>query len=164
MKKVENGHFVSVHYTGTLDDGAVFDSSVSRGVPLEVQIGKGQLIKGFENELMDMAVSDKKTFTLSPEEAYGNRDESLTRSFPRQSVPADMNPEVGQTVAMQTAERMQVPAQITAVNEEEITIDLNHPLAGRSLTFEIEVVGISDSPQQKTACGPGCDCPPDCAC
>jgi peptidylprolyl isomerase len=164
MEKVENGHFVNVHYTGTLDDGDVFDSSVERNVPLEVEIGKGQLIKGFEDELMGMAVNEKKTFTLKPEEAYGDYDENLTRSFPRKSLPPEMNPEVDQTVAMQTEDGCTVPAQIIAVDDENITIDLNHPLAGTSLTFEIEVVGISDSPQQKPDCGPACDCSSGCAC
>ena len=158
MKKVENGQFVSVHYTGTLQDGEVFDTSEGRH-PLEVQIGAGQIISGFEKALIGMALDEKKIFTLDPEDAYGQRDDSLTHSFPREDVPAEINPEVGQTVALSSPEGRQVPAIITEVNDEEVVVDLNHPLAGQTLTFDIEVVGISDTATQDPAgCGGGCVC------
>ena len=162
MEKVENGIFVSVDYKGTLENGEVFDTSIGRQ-PLEIQMGAKQLIKGFENELMGMALNEKKVFTLAPEDAYGHRDESLTRSFPRSEVPPEMNPQVGMTIGLTTPEGHQVPAQIVHLDDEKLTMDLNHPLAGESLTFEIEVVGISTTQTQKPmSCGSGCDCSSGC--
>ncbi len=157
MEKVENGLFVQVAYKGTLGDGEVFDSSEGRE-PLEVQMGAGQLITGFEAALMGMAKGDKKTFTLSPEEAYGERSDEHTMDFPASDVPPEMNPQVGQTIALTTPEGQQVPAVITNVDDEKVTVDLNHPLAGESLTFEIEVVGITkEATQQAEGCSPS-DC------
>lgn len=162
MEKVENGIFVSVDYKGTLEDGQVFDSSHGRQ-PLEIQIGAGQLIKGFENELMGMALNGKKVFTLAPKDAYGQRDETLTQSFPRSEVPPGMNPQVGMTIGLTTPEGHQVPARIVHLDDEKLTMDLNHPLAGESLTFEIEVVDISSTPTQTPmSCGSGCDCSSGC--
>jgi peptidylprolyl isomerase len=164
VEKVENGMFVSVDYKGSLGNGEVFDSSYGRQ-PLEIQMGAGQLIKGFENELLGMALNDKKIFTLNPEDAYGKRDENLTQSFARSEVPAEMNPKVGMTVGLHTPEGRQVPARITHVDDDKLTLDLNHPLAGESLTFEIEVVGISNTPTQTPmGCGSGCDCSSGCEC
>ena len=158
MEKVENGLYVSVDYTGTLQNGEVFDSSQG-GQPLEVQMGVGQLIEGFERELMGMSLNDKKTFTLSPEDAYGQRDDSLTREFARSDFPPEIEPKVGMTIALQTPEGREIPAQITHLDDENMSVDLNHPLAGESLTFEIEVVGISRTQTQPHGgCGCGCDC------
>ena len=158
MEKVENGQFVSVHYKGTLQNGEVFDTSDGRH-PLEVQIGEGQIISGFENALMGMSLNEKKVFTLDPEDAYGQKDESLTHSFPRADVPAEINPEVGQTVALCSSDGQQVPALITEMDDEKVVVDLNHPLAGQTLTFDIEVVGISATATQEPAgCGSGCAC------
>ncbi len=158
MEKVENGLYVSVDYKGRLDNGEIFDSSQG-GQPLEVQMGVGQLIEGFERELMGMSLNDKKEFTLKPEEAYGERDESLTRDFARSDFPAEIEPQVGMTIALQTPEGRQMPAQITFLDEKNLSVDLNHPLAGETLTFEIEVVGISEKPtQNRDRCGCGCDC------
>jgi len=161
MKKVENSMFVSVDYKGTLKNGDVFDASHGRQ-PMEVKMGAGQLIAGFENELLGMSMNEKKTFTLDPEDAYGQRDESLMKDFPRADIPPEINPRVGMTVGLRTPEGQQVPVQIVHVDDEKVTLDMNHPLAGESLTFEIEVVGISDAPTQVQAgCGCGCDCSAD---
>ncbi len=154
MEKAADGLFVSVDYTGTFEDGEVFDSSKGRR-PLEVHMGAGQMIAGFEKALQGMALNEKKSFTLSPEEAYGERDESLTREFPAKDVPEGMNPQAGQTVALNTSDGRQIPAQITEVSEESITLDLNHPMAGKTLNFEVQVVNISDTPTQADACS-GC--------
>ena len=162
MEKVENGFFVSVDYKGTLENGQVFDTSQGRQ-PLEIQMGAGQLIEGFETELMGMTLNEKKVFTLAPENAYGQRDESLTQSFPTSEVPSGMNPCVGMTVGLTTPEGRQVPARIVPLDDDKLTMDLNHPLAGESLTFEIEVVGISTTPTQTPmACGSGCNCSSGC--
>ena len=158
MEKVESGHFVSVHYKGTLQNGEVFDTSEGRH-PLEVEMGAGQIIPGFEEALMGMSLNEKKVFTLDPEDAYGQKDESLTHSFPRADVPAEINPEVGQTLALSSPEGRQFPAMITEVDDEKVVVDLNHPLAGETLTFDIKVVGISATATQDPAgCGSGCAC------
>jgi peptidylprolyl isomerase len=162
MKKVKNGLFVQVDYTGSLTNGDVFDTSNGRE-PLEVQMGAGQLIQGFENALIDMSVDEEKKFTLTPEEAYGQRDEKLVRDFPRKDVPPELDPKVGQTVAMTTADGRQIPAHITEVDDQNVTIDMNHPLAGKSLTFDIKVVGITnEATQNSKGCGTGCDCSTGC--
>jgi peptidylprolyl isomerase len=151
MKKVENGHFVKVDYTGTLENGDTFDTS--RGAhPIEVQIGAGGVIKGFQDELMGMAVKETKTFTLTPEEAYGQRREDLEQTFNRSELPEGFDPQVGQVLALQNPQGGQIPATVKHADEEKITVDLNHPLAGKSLTFDIEVVEINDESSQ-----PACD-------
>ncbi|WP_300673537.1 peptidylprolyl isomerase [Desulfoluna sp.] len=165
MDKVKNGLFVQVAYKGTLADGEVFDSSEGRA-PLEIQMGAGQLIPGFEAALMDLSVGDKKTFTLAPEEAYGERSDEHSMDFPAADVPPEMNPEVGQSIALSTPEGQQIPALITHVDDEKVTVDLNHPLAGKTLTFEIEVMGITEeatqqaeggcAPSDCSGCGGGC--------
>jgi len=160
VKKAENGLFVSVDYKGTLQNGDVFDTSHGQQ-PLEVKVGAGQLITGFENELLGMSLNEKKTFTLQPEDAYGQKNEDLKRDIPRADIPPELNPQVGMTVGLQTPEG-QIPAQIVHLDDEKMTLDMNHPLAGESLTFEIEVVGISETPTQApSGCGCGCDCSPD---
>jgi peptidylprolyl isomerase len=117
------------------------------------------LITGFENQLIGMSLNEKKTFTLEPEEAYGKRNENLRQHFPRADVPPEMNLQVGMAISLQTPEGRQIPAQIVNLDDEKVTVDMNHPLAGETLTFEIEVVGISDTPTQApSACGCGCDC------
>ena len=162
MDKVENGLFVSVEYKGTLGNGEVFDTSQGTR-PLEVKMGAGRLIKGFENALMGMSLNEKKTFTLQPEEAYGNRDEELKTSIPRKEIPPGANPQVGQTVTLTSPEGQQIPGRIAEVNEKAVTIDLNHPLAGESLTFEVEVVGINNEPAHaEPGCSPSCDCSSGC--
>ncbi len=155
MDKVQNGNYVRVHYEGTLQNGKMFDSSRG-GQPLEVRVGDGQLIAGFEEALMGMKVAETKKITLAPDKAYGERDESLERSFQRNQMPPDMNPKVGDTVALHTANGHRVPVQIKTVDDQKVVVDLNHPLAGETLTFDIEVVGISEQPTLASGCGCGC--------
>lgn len=163
MEKVENGLFVSVDYTGTLDNGEVFDSSEGRQ-PLEVQMGSAGVIPGFESALMGMSLNETKTFTLSPEEAYGHRDESRMHEFPKSDIPSGIEPEVDQILVLSTPQGQQIPARVDGIDEEKVTFDLNHPLAGKSLTFKVEVVGISETPTQPqggcgaTSSGGGCGC------
>ncbi|MFP4159254.1 MAG: peptidylprolyl isomerase [Desulfobacterales bacterium] len=158
MEKVDKGKFVSVNYKGTLENGDVFDSSEG-GQPMEVRIGAGQVIEGFEDALMGMELNEKKNFTLEPNEAYGHRDENQLHTFSRQEVPPEMNPEVGDVIGLQTPDGQQIPATIKEADSEKVVVDLNHPLAGEKLNFEIEVVGINDIPTQPQAdCGTGCDC------
>jgi len=162
MQKIEDGTYVSVNYTGTLNNGEKFDSSEGRS-PLEFKVGADQMIKGFEAAVLDMSLNEKKVFTLAPEDAYGERDESHKREFPRAEIPPEINPEVGQTLDLTSPEGHHIPASIVAVDEEKVTFDFNHPLAGQSLTFKIEVVGISDTPTQQPM-GCGGDCSSQCSC
>jgi peptidylprolyl isomerase len=155
LETVENGKYVTVEYTGKLGNGDVFDSSEGRQ-PLEVHMGAGEMIKGFESQLLGMAVNDKKVFTISPEDAYGQKNPSLTQSVPRAEVPPQMEVQVGMVIGLMTQQGERIPARITELTDENIILDLNHPLAGESLTFEIEVVGISDEPTQE--CGDCCSC------
>lgn len=162
MDNVKNGLFISVDYKGTLENGEVFDTSQGRQ-PLEIQVGAGQLIKGFESALMGMALNEKKSFTLSPEDAYGSRDESLTREFNRSEVPPGMPLELGQTIALRSPQGQSIPAKIAKLDDKSVVVDLNHPLAGETLNFDIEVVGISETPiQAPQGCGSGCDCSSGC--
>lgn len=142
MKTIESGSTVEVHYTGTLSNGEVFDSSQGRD-PLKVTIGQGQLIAGFENSLMGMVLNEKKTFTLAPEEAYGPRNDEAMRQFPRSDLPPDLEVQEGQMLALSTQDGQQIPARVAQLDDESIILDLNHPLAGQSLTFEVEVVAIA---------------------
>ena len=153
MQKVENGLFVSVDYTGTLASGEVFDSSKDRE-PIEVHMGAGNMIPGFESALLDMSLNESKTFTLSPEEAYGHRDDSRTYDFPRSEIPQGTEPEVGQILALTNPDGQQIPARVDRMDDETVFFDLNHPLAGESLTFTVEVLGINKTAlQQNQGCG-----------
>lgn len=154
MEKVESGKYVQVHYTGTLDNGDQFDSSKGR-LPLEVQAGAGMLIPGFDRELIGMEMNETKTFRLEASDAYGEKRDDLTRAFARSEIPPGVDPKVGDTVGMMGPGGQQVPAQVVEADEEKVVVDINHPLAGKALTFEIQIVGISDEPTQSSGCG-GC--------
>jgi peptidylprolyl isomerase len=157
MDKVADGLFISVEYTGTLENGDVFDTSKGRE-PLEVEMGAGQLISGFESALAGMSLNETKVFTLEPEDAYGHRDEERMVTFQRSELPPQVEPQVGQPIGMRSPDGKQFPAVISSVDDAQVTVDLNHPLAGRKLTFDIRVVGISDQATQQAACGCGCSC------
>ncbi len=137
---IKNGDTVQVHYTGTLDDGTVFDSSVERD-PLEFTLGKGMLIAGFEAAVMGKDVGDKVTVNIPPAEAYGESDEELIFSVPLSEVPEHITPEVGMQLHLSN-EDGDMNMTICQVNEDSISLDANHPLAGKTLTFEIEVISV----------------------
>ena len=132
---------IRVHYTGTLQDGTVFDSSRERNETLDFQVGSGQMIPWFDAGVVDMTEWETKTLTLSPEEAYGERDDGLTEVIPREElqdfVNAGIELEVGNVLPTQFGE-----LQIVSTDEETITVDINHPLAWETLTFEVELVEI----------------------
>ena len=141
---VKNGDTVLVHYTGTLADGAVFDSSQGRE-PLEAALGENMFIPGFENALLGMETGDKKTVRIPPGEAYGEREETLILALPRKDMPGHVIPEAGVIVSLTMENGEEFEALILEVNEETITVDANHPLAGEELTFELELVGVRQS-------------------
>jgi peptidylprolyl isomerase len=161
MKKVENGKFVKVQYTGMLENGDVFDTN-ENSHPIEVEVGAGKLIKGFEDALVGMQENEKKNFTLSPENGYGKRNEELEQTFSRSELPDGFDPKVGQVLALRHPQGGQIPARVKYADTEKITVDLNHPLAGETLTFEIEIIEINDeatesscNPSSCSTCGSG---------
>ncbi|HEX6939068.1 MAG TPA: peptidylprolyl isomerase [Longimicrobiales bacterium] len=135
------GDTVAVHYTGKLEDGTVFDSSRG-GDPIEFEIGAGAVIGGFEDAVTGMEVGDEREVRIAPEDAYGARREELKLDVPRDQLPQGIEPEVGQMLAIQVAPGQQALARIASVDEGSVTLDLNHPLAGQTLIFDIELVGI----------------------
>ena len=137
-RPAQDGDTVSVHYTGRLDSGEVFDSSRERDEPLAFVVGAGEVISGFDAAVRGMAVGDSSTVRLEPDDAYGQPDEQLVAAVPKQQAPEGLN--VGDQV--QVGEQGQL-AIVTDVTEESVTIDANHPLAGQALNFEIELVAIS---------------------
>jgi peptidylprolyl isomerase len=136
--QVKDGDTVKVHYKGTLEDGSVFDSSEGRE-PLQFVVGSGQMIAGFDKGVVGMMVGEKKTITLSPEEAYGYPNEQNVMEVDKSNFPPDMELEEG----MQLMGPGGRPVTVKAISDSAVTIDANHPLAGKTLTFEIELMEIS---------------------
>jgi len=139
--KVKKGDTIRVHYTGKLENGQEFDSSLKRD-PLQFEVGTGSMIKGFENAVVDLKPGDKKTVTIIPEEAYGERDENLLIKMPKKSVPEGVTPEVGMRLKLANQQGQAVPVVVTEVLDDSLRLDANHPLAGKILVFDIEVVEI----------------------
>ncbi|NIR33214.1 MAG: peptidylprolyl isomerase [Desulfuromonadales bacterium] len=139
MSQAKEGDSVKVNYTGKLDDGTVFDSSEGKD-PLEFTIGSGQVIPGFENAVDGMEVGDSKTVTLSSEDAYGPRRDEMVLQVERERLPDEIDPQVGQQLQVGSSEDQTMIVQITEVTDDSVTLDANHPLAGKDLTFEIELV------------------------
>jgi len=140
-QQAKKGDKVKVHYHGRLTDGTTFDSSQGRQ-PLEFEVGSGMVIKGFDDGVTGMTVGDKKTISIPPEEAYGPRQEEMVIEFPIINFPPDIKPEVGMTLQMHSENGQELPVVITGINEESITLDANHPLAGQELVFDLELVDI----------------------
>jgi peptidylprolyl isomerase len=143
--KAKDGNTVQVNYTGKLADGTVFDSSIGRQ-PLEVVLGKGQVIPGFEKAILGMKVGENKTVTISANDAYGPYHNDLIFEVPRDKLPAGVTPQVGQQLQGSQEDGTTMVATITKVSDKTITVDANIPLAGKDLTFEIELVKILQVP------------------
>ncbi len=146
--KVKKGDKVKIEYTGKLEDGKVFDTSEGRA-PLEFEAGAGKVIPGFDKAVEGMELNEEKTFSIKSEEAYGPVRKELVQEFPRDKLPEKPEPEVGMMLALQGPDGRQIPAKITKVESDKVTIDINHPLAGKDLTFEIKVVGINEPSAEK---------------
>ncbi|HEX9024817.1 MAG TPA: peptidylprolyl isomerase [Geobacteraceae bacterium] len=149
MAHAKEGDKVKVHYTGKLEGGEIFDTSMCTDdgcgcdcAPLEFTIGDGEVIPGFEKAVLGMGVGETKTFTVPVDEAYGPRNEELVVSVERGHVPADMTPEVGMRLEVTQEDGSEFPVIITGVTDTHVTLDANHPLAGRDLTFDIELVEV----------------------
>jgi len=141
MSKVKENDVVKVHYTGKLNNGQIFDSSLERE-PLHVELGKGQLIPGFEKGLIDMEVNEKKTISIDKKDAYGEVNEALFQKVPKNQLPEDIKPEVGMGLVGSRPDGGQQQFRIAKVEEDSIIVDANHPLAGQDLVFDLEVVEI----------------------
>ena len=139
--KAKTNDKVKVHYTGKLTTGEVFDSSQGRD-PLEFTVGGGQMIKGFDEAVNGMEINEQKTVTIPSAEAYGDKRADLIQEIPRDQLPGDMQPEIGQKLVATNDLGHQTQVAVTGVSESAITIDANHELAGKDLVFEIELVEI----------------------
>ena len=141
MTQAKTGDTVRIHYTGTLTDGSTFDSSDGRD-PLEFVVGSGQIIPGLDTAIPGMSVGDKKTVEVAADDAYGQANPAAMQAVPRSEIPAEIPLEIGTQLQVQTPTGQVMPVTVVAVSETEVTLDANHPLAGKDLTFAIELIAI----------------------
>ncbi|HYD03569.1 MAG TPA: peptidylprolyl isomerase [Alphaproteobacteria bacterium] len=146
--KVEHGHMVSVHYTGTLKNGEKFDSSENHG-PIQFVVGSGQVIQGFDKAVVGMKVNDSKKFTIPKHEAYGDVNPALIQIVPLDKIPENVRGQlkVGGFLVMQSPMGQQMPVKIVKMDKENVHLDMNHPLAGQDLTFDIQLVEVDHAPE-----------------
>ncbi len=144
MQQAKKGDTVKIHYHGKLTDGSTFDSSEGRE-PLEFEIGSGMVIKGFDDGVTGMAIGEKKTINIPANEAYGDPQEDMIMEFPRNQFPADMEPQLGMQLNMSNGAGQNFPVVIVEVKDEVVVLDANHPLAGKELIFDLELVEIAGS-------------------
>ena len=142
MTQVKSGDTVRIHYTGTLTDGQTFDSSEGRD-PLEFTVGSGQIIPGLDAAIPGMEVGEKKTVEIAADDAYGQPDPNAQQAVPRAEIPDDIPLDLGTQLQVQTPQGQVMPVTVVDVTEEQVTLDANHPLAGKDLTFNIELVEIA---------------------
>jgi peptidylprolyl isomerase len=141
MSQAKNGDTVKIHYTGTLDDGTEFDSSVGKD-PLEFELGSGGVIPGFDKAVTGMTVGDNKSVRIEADDAYGQRHDHLVQEVPRSNLPDDLTPAVGMALQSSAPDGQVALFTVVAVSDETFTVDGNHPLAGQALSFDIELVAI----------------------
>ena len=141
MSEAKSGDKVQIHYTGKLDDGSTFDSSAGRD-PLEFELGSGQVIAGFDKAVQGMTEGDTKSVKLDADEAYGQRHDQLIQQVPKSALPDDLEPKVGMALQSRSPDGQVTQLTITEVDDDTITVDANHPLAGEALNFDIELVKI----------------------
>ncbi|WEX11233.1 peptidylprolyl isomerase [Chelativorans sp. AA-79] len=144
MQQAKTGDVVRVHYRGRLTDGTEFDTSEGRE-PLEFQVGGGQVIPGFEKQVEGMEVGEKSTVTVPADQAYGPRDDRQVQSVPRESLPDGLDLSVGARLTATTREGKQIPLTVIDLDDSQVTVDANHPLAGQDLVFDVELVEIVGS-------------------
>ncbi len=142
MDQARRGDTVRVHYTGSLEDGTVFDSSSTRE-PLEFTIGAGQVIPGVEEAVLGMAAGETKQETIQPERGYGDRHDELVFKLGRHQLPTGSNVSVGDILQIGFGDGRSAAVQVKEVNDDSLTLDANHPLAGRTLLFDLELVSIA---------------------
>jgi len=143
MTKVKKGNKIKVEYTGTLEDGTVFDSSEKQGAPIEFTVGEGQVIQGFDDAVVDMEKGEEKEITIPPEKAYGNYHAELVKELSKDSFPEKQEFTVGMIFVMNTQEGKQIPFRISKVTDTTVTVDLNPPLAGKTLNIKLKIVDVA---------------------
>ncbi len=143
METVQEGDTITVEYEGRLEDGTVFDSSDKHEEPLQFTVGEGKIIKGFDQAVVGMKVGEKKEVTVPPDQAYGQHNPELVRDLPKNVFPEDQEIQCGMVFMMSLPDGRQVPVRIAEVGDEQVKVDLNSPLAGKTLTFTIKVVSIA---------------------
>ncbi len=137
---VKKGDKIKVEYIGSFESGEVFDASEKHGKPLEFEAGVGMVVPGFEAGVIGMDVGEGKTITLKPEEAYGMPNEQAIQKVPKDKFPAEAKE--GMMIGVPLPNGQQMPAKITKIDDNEVTIDMNHPMAGKTLVFKIKIVEI----------------------
>lgn len=138
------GKRVKMHYVGTFDDGEIFDTSRPVGDPIEFVVGSGSVIKGFDDAARDMEVGEKRHIHLEPEEAYGDVDERLIQTVPVENVPNAQDLPVGESVYMRGPDGNPFPVKVVSVDDQNVVFDMNHPMAGKPLNFDLELVEVAD--------------------
>jgi peptidylprolyl isomerase len=142
MSEAKNGDTVAIHYQGSLEDGSVFDSSEGRD-PLQFEVGSGQIIPGLDAEIPGMKVGDTKTVVVEPDQAYGQVVPDAKQTVPRADIPDSIPLEVGMPLQVQTQQGQDISVRVAEISDEAVVLDANHPLAGETLKFEIELVSIA---------------------
>jgi FKBP-type peptidyl-prolyl cis-trans isomerase 2 len=137
---IKKGDKIKVHYTGTFEDGKVFDTSEGKD-PLEFTAGEGKVIKGFDEAVIGMKKDEEKEIKIESKDAYGDHNPQLIKKIMKDQLPKDKNPEKGMMLVIGTPDGQQIPAKITEVTDKDVTIDINHPLAGKNLNFKIKIIG-----------------------
>lgn len=137
------GDFVKVHYTGTLEDGEVFDSSLDRE-PLEFEVGAGQVIPGFDQGVEGMVAGESRRIEIPADKAYGERNDEIVFPVPKDQFPSDVTPQVGDRFQVQVGEDQVIEVGITEITDDVVMLDANHPLAGKTLIFEVTLVEIKE--------------------
>ena len=148
---VENGNYVQIQYTGTYDNGEIFDTNVGFE-PLEFMVGSSAIINGLDMGVLGMKENEIKDLTVMPEEGYGEHSEEFVITVPKQDMNADFEPEIGLMLSIQMENENVVPARITEIKGDDVILDLNHPLAGKTLHFNIKVIAINNKPQLNQGC------------
>ena len=141
MSKIKTGDKVKVHYNGTLEDGSVFDTTSGKE-PFEFTLGSGEVISGFERVVEGMSAGDKQSVSLNPAEAFGEYHEDLVLEVPRTQLPEDIDPKIGMALQAKSPDGTVTRMNVTKVSDDSVTLDSNHPLAGKKVNFEIELVSI----------------------
>lgn len=157
MTVAKKGDLVFVHYTGSFESGEIFDTS-AEGEPLYFIIGEGDIIEGFDIAITGMTKGEKKSIVLTPDQAYGEYEEERMITTSLESFGEDFHPEIGQQLAIQLQDTERAMATIIEFDDQEVTLDMNHPMAGKTLKFDLELVDIKDASEmpKKSSCEGGC--------
>jgi len=151
---VEKGNKIKVDYTGSFEDGEVFDSSEKHGQALDFVAGAGMVVKGFDDAVIGMDVGEEKEVTLKPEDAYGMPDERAIQKVPKENFPAEAKE--GMMIGVPLPNGQQIPAKIAKIGEKEVTLDMNHPMAGKTLVFKIKVIEVGEKVDLDKECSGDC--------